>query len=223
MIKKHLLNKKTKIKINQKKMIYWKKYPQTIDLKWILAKEYLESRKSPTRKKAEFLLKCISLSWVIWFFIIMIFWSIHKADASDNIRNEIRLERLEVCQEAIENSDIQERIMYKQILAVRCATYMWLVYAYESDFGKSRKCVEDKNCWGIKWNWYDTPAGFLKFGTYKEGRRYFAKKYFQWHYKKKINTFVNNWSMTDRATYKSFMWDRYSTMYKELEYLYFVN
>lgn len=58
--------------------------------------------------------------------------------------------------------------IYKQLPVVRCASYMSLIYAYESDFGQSRRCKQDKNCWGIKGNGGDTPAGFLKFKTEKE-------------------------------------------------------
>lgn len=168
----------------------------------------------------------ILFSWFL-FIALLIFQGISffipraSADLED-IRSAIRQERLEVCQEAYKDSWIREQFIYGQIPAVRCATYMSLVYAYESDFWRSRKCIQDNNCFWMKGNWVETPEGFIVFKTEKEGREYFARKYFQWHYKKDIRTFIHNWSMTDRETYIAFMKNRYEGMYRELEkqYLY---
>lgn len=168
------------------------------------------------------LLKVLFLTlWALFlFFLLLLPFSSKSNASSENIRDSIRLERLEVCQKAYKKSWINKQFIYEQIPAVRCSTYMAIIYAYESNFGRSRKCVQDKNCFGMKWNWYDTPKWFLTFKTEKEWREYFAKKYFQWHYKKKINQFVNNWSQTDRYTYKQFMYKNFWTIYKETEYLY---
>lgn len=200
----------------------------TIDLKYIMAREYCDKVELSTLKdkiidKVYIILFYIWIISTLWLVLGMITPQItFGADIAQNneIRDEIRQERLEICQKAYKNTQINEMFIYEQLPAVRCATYMSLVYAYESNFGKSRKCVEDKNCHGMKWNWVDTPAWFLKFKTHKEGREYFAKKYFRWHYKKDITTFVYNWSMTDRSTYIAFMKKRYWKMYNELEYLY---
>lgn len=140
-----------------------------------------------------------------------------------SIRDQIRLDRLESCQEAYKESEINEQFLYKQIPAVRCATYSTLIMAFESNYGQSKKCIEQKNCHGMKGNGYDTPRGFLTFNTYREWRDYFSKKYFQWHYKKDIKTFVHNWSMTDQAVYTKFVEDRYWLVYNELETLYINN
>ena len=201
---------------------------QTIDLKYINSKEYCNKIEKEWRKQMFFdnVWKIVFSLWIIW----ALFLSLHiltpqisfgaSNEQEMSIRDKIRQERLEVCQKAYKNSWISEKFIYKQLPVVRCATYMWLIYAYESNFWKSRKCLEDKNCHWMKWNWVDTPQGFLKFETFKEWREYFAKKYFRFHYKKNINTFVNNWSMTDRKTYKSFMKKRFWKMYWELEYFY---
>ena len=133
----------------------------------------------------------------------------------------IRTERLDICQTAYKNSEINKQFIHWQIPAVRCATYMSLIFAYESGYGKSAKCVKTNNCFWLKWNWYDTPKGFLHFKTQTEGREYFAKKYFKWHYKKDIKTFVHNWSMTDQKIYTTFVKDRFWKFHNEIEKLYY--
>lgn len=155
------------------------------------------------------------LCYVLWW----TYWVV-ETFAYDDIQNKIRLERLEICEEAYKNSWINEQFLYEQIPAVRCATYMTLIYAFESNFWKSEKCVNQKNCHGMKWNWYDTPKWFLIFNSFTDWRKYFAKKYFRWHYKKNIRTFVYNWSMTDQEVYTEFVTTRYWKIYNELENLY---
>jgi hypothetical protein len=97
---------------------------------------------------------------------------------------------------------------------------MSLIYAFESSFWKSRKCVEQKNCHGMKWNWVNHPAGFITFNSHTESREWFANRYFKFHYKKDIKTFVYNWSMTDQKVYTEFIKARFWEMYRELEYQY---
>ena len=111
--------------------------------------------------------------------------------------------------------------IYDQLPVIRCATYMTLVYSYESNYWTSRKCKEQNNCLGMKWNWVNHPAWFITFDTEREAREWFANRYFKFHYKKKINQFVNSWSMTDRETYKQFMRQRSGKTYSDLEYYYF--
>jgi hypothetical protein len=106
---------------------------------------------------------------------------------------------------------------------VRCATYMTLVYAFESDFWQSRMCKQDKNCMWLMGNWIDTPAWFLTFEKYEDSEKYFAQKYWKWHYKKKINTFVIHWSTTHQQEYKAFLNSKYDDTYKELEQLFLQN
>lgn len=201
----------------------------TIDLKWIMAKEYLNSKKSNFTLIIE---KYINIISIAWFIMICFLWlgvlmpnttNSYYTEQNMSIQDKIRLERLEVCQEAYKNSWINKQFIYWQIPAVRCAAYLTLIYAYESWFWKSQKCIEKQNCWWIKWNWTDTPRWFLKFNTYEDWRKYFAKKYFQWHYKKNIKNFVYSRSMTDRETYINFMKQKYWKIYWELEYLYLTN
>lgn len=202
------------------------KMKDTIDLKEIYCREYLQSKKGKTLLFIENNMKKIAII-LSMAGLFLFFGMLYPAEAKNNseqssmtIRDKIRAERLEICQEAYKKSWINERFIYEQLPVVRCATYMWLIYAYESGFGTSRMCLEDKNCHWMKWNWVDHKAWFIKFDTFREGREWFADRYFKFHYKKKINEMVNSWSMTDRATYKAFMWDRYSEMYGELEYYY---
>ena len=50
-----------------------------------------------------------------------------------------------------------------QNLITRCATYATLVYAYESGYGQSDKCIRTKNCYGIKQG-----GKFVTYKTYKD-------------------------------------------------------
>lgn len=204
------------------------KMNQTIDLKYINAKEYCKKVEKNRLKEKIFdnlprnLFYIWAISTLFFFLLVLIpqntFGSLEEQQMS--IRDKIRLERLEICQKAYKEAGIEQKFLYEQLPVVRCATYMWLVYAFESNFWKSRLCVEDKNCHWMRWNWIDHPKGFIKFNSYTEWREWFANRYFKFHYKKKINEFVNSWSMTDREAYKNFMWKRYSQMYWELEYFY---
>lgn len=195
--------------------------PNTIDLKEQYCKEYLNTK----WYFKNWILDYIAVAWIIWFIIIVIIGLFQPkiSFANDDIQDKIRLERLSICQKAYKESEIREQFIYKQIPAVRCATYMTLIYSYESNFWKSNMCKQQKNCWWIKGNWYDTPKWFLAFKTYEEWKQYFAKKYWKFHYKKDINSFVNSRSMTDRENYKLFMRKNYWNIYKELEYLYLTN
>jgi hypothetical protein len=111
--------------------------------------------------------------------------------------------------------------IYGQLPVVRCATFATLVYAYESNYWVSNLCKNSKNCFWLRWNGVDTPAWFLTFSSYEEWLKYFAEKYFKWHYKKKISVFVKDWSMTDREVYIAFMNANFWKVYQELENLYF--
>jgi hypothetical protein len=50
------------------------------------------------------------------------------------LQDKIRLSRLRICQEEYKNAEIGQKFINEQIPAVRCATYMTLVYAFESNF-----------------------------------------------------------------------------------------
>jgi hypothetical protein len=106
--------------------------------------------------------------------------------------------------------------IYGQLPVVRCATFATLVYAYESNYWVSNICKTQKNCYWMKKNWE-----FITFNSYDDWTKYFAEKYFQWHYKKTISVFVRDWSMTDREEYTYFITFNFWKVYQELENLYF--
>jgi len=153
-------------------------------------------------------------AWIVCFvsWLILIWWAKLYAYADNSIRDN----RLKICEEEYEKQKewVDSRYIHKsQDIIKRCATYSTLIKAFESNYWKSRKCIKTKNCHWLKWNWIDTPAWFLKFKTYEEWERYFAKKYFRWHFNKTINVFVRNWSMTDQNVYISFVKNKYWDIY----------
>ena len=198
----------------------WMDY--TIDLKRIKAEEYL--RDNPIKETIfdkfsiiMFYIGCITVCYIL----IGILTPNISFGANTSIQEGIRQERLAICESEYKKSEINEQFIYKQVPAVRCATYMTLIYAFESDFWKSNKCIEKKNCHWMKWNGRDHPAGFINFGTYTEGREWFANRYWKWHYKKNVNTMIRWWSMTDQDVYVNYVESNYWKVYMELERLYF--
>ena len=134
----------------------------------------------------------------------------------------IRVDRLSACERAYNEyqEHIQDRYAHgNQDAIVRCATYMHLVFAYESGFGSSNMCVNHNNCFWIKSPTYDFSKGeipykvgswrFLIFNNRRDGNLAFARLYYKFHMNKHISEFVNGWSMTDRWTYIQFINDRY--------------
>ena len=138
----------------------------------------------------------------------------------------VRADRIIACERAYNEyqEHIQDRyIHWKQDPVIRCATYMHLIFAYESWFGTSNMCSQNNNCFGIKlptYNfakddiWFDIWAGrFLIFNDRQDWNLAFARLYYKFHLNKTINQFVSGWSMTDRWTYIHFMtinyWDIY--------------
>lgn len=221
------------LKIKTKTMI-----KNTIDLRAIIENEKNEDliKRWYRQKNYNVIAICIALSIVTIINIILIVnFKINQTNANNELtfniekeqkltlQDKIRLSRLRICQEEYKNAEIGKKYIHEQIPAVRCATYMTLVYSFESDFGKSRMCKEEKNCMWMTGNWIDTPTWFLTFKTYQEWERYFAQKYWKWHYKKKINTFVNDWSTTHRKEYKQFLNSKYDNTYRELEQLFLQN
>ena len=130
------------------------------------------------------------------------------------MQEKIRIERLKSCQKYAKIEKI-----YWQDAIVRCATFATIVFAFESDFWKSWLCQNQKNCYWIKWNWIEYPKWFIAFPTFEKWNEYFAKKYFQFHYKKKVPEFVRSWSMTDRQSYIYFFRENYQKIYSEIEIL----
>ena len=173
-----------------------------------------------------------SAFFLLWFFFWKTnAWYITYADTLDNniykktysVQNKIRQERIEACATAYKDSWLTDMYIYNQLPVVRCATYMTIVYVFESNFWKSKMCKENKNCYWITGNGIDTPSWFLKFKSYKKWNEYFAKKYFQFHYKKSYSTFVNHWSTTDRDEYKAFFKQKYTKIYSEIEKIFVYN
>lgn len=137
----------------------------------------------------------------------------------DNHKDLARKYRIEACY--ITNMEATE----KQL--THCATMMALVTAIESDYMQSPRCKNDKNCTGIK-GWQNWKYWFMKFESVYEHNLYFAEKFWKYHYKKSLFTFVywykqNNWSYkygwtyTQQDTYLQFLRNNYEKVYWEIE------
>lgn len=221
------------LKIKTKTMI-----KNTIDLRAIIENEKNENLIKRWYRKRSYIsmpvMQVITITCILITIITLAYHNARTAEASEinfniekeqklTLQDKIRLSRLRTCQEEYKNAEIGKKYIHEQIPAVRCATYMTLVYSFESNFWQSRMCKEEKNCMGMTGNWIDTPAWFLTFETYQEWERYFAQKYWKWHYKKKINTFINDWSTTHQQEYKQFLNSKYDDTYRELEKLFLQN
>ena len=189
----------------------------TIDLRSLYHKEYLEKNWYKVKKRKWFdllfLKKLVVIAWFILFFLtIYLNYFVKKSEARKDftLQEKIRIERLKSCAKYAQVEKI-----YSQDAIVRCATFATIVFAFESDFWKSWLCQNQKNCYWIKWNWIEYPKWFITFPTFEKWNEYFAKKYFQFHYKKKIPEFVRSWSMTDRDAYISFFNVNYKKIYNE--------
>ena len=196
-----------------------KNLPHIIDLRSQYFVEELEKKWYKIKKKRNFKLdfnfikKAIVIAWFILFFLtIYLNYFVKKSEARKDftLQDKIRIERLKSCQKYAKIKKI-----YNQDAIVRCATFATIVFAFESDFWKSWLCQEKKNCYWMKGNWIEYPKWFITFPTFEKGNEYFAKKYFQFHYKKKIPEFVRSWSMTDRDAYISFFKVNFKKIYNE--------
>ena len=196
-----------------------KNLPHIIDLRSQYFVEELEKKWYKIKKKRNFKLdfnfikKAIVIAWFILFFLtIYLNYFVKKSEARKDftLQEKIRIERLKSCAKYAQVEKI-----YSQDAIVRCATFATIVFAFESDFWKSWLCQNQKNCYWIKWNWIEYPKWFITFPTFEKWNEYFAKKYFQFHYKKKVSDFVRSWSMTDRDAYISFFNVNYKKIYNE--------
>ena len=196
-----------------------KNLPHIIDLRSQYFVEELEKKWYKIKKKRNFKLdfnfikKAIVIAWFILFFLtIYLNYFVKKSEARKDftLQEKIRIERLKSCQKYAKIEKI-----YWQNAIVRCATFATIVFAFESDFWKSWLCQNQKNCYWIKWNWIEYPKWFITFSSFEKWNEYFAKKYFQFHYKKKIPEFVRSWSMTDRDDYISFFSKNFKKIYNE--------
>ena len=195
----------------------------TIDLRSLYHKEYLEKNWYIVKKKKDlqvnlkFIKKLIVIAWFILFFLtiyINYFYLKTEAKKVYTEQEKIRLSRIKACEKYAKVKKI-----YWQNSVTRCATFMTVVFAYESNFWKSNICLNRKNCFWMKWNWVEYPAGFINFRNFDEANNFFAKKYFKYHYKKKVEDFVYSWSMTDRQSYIYFFRKNYQKIYSEIENL----
>lgn len=200
-----------------------KNLPHIIDLRSQYFVEELEKKWYKINKKRNFKLdfnfikKVIVIAWFILFFLtIYLNYFVKKSEARKDftLQEKIRIERLKSCQKYAKIEKI-----YWQDAVVRCATFATIVFAFESDFWKSNICLNRKNCFWMKWNWVEYPTGFINFRNFDEANNFFAKKYFQFHYKKKVEDFVYSWSMTYRKSYIYFFNKNYQKIYSEIENL----
>jgi len=196
-----------------------KNLPHIIDLRSQYFVEELEKKWYKIKKKRNFKLdfnfikKAIVIAWFILFFLtIYLNYFVKKSEAKKDftLQDKIRIERLKSCQKYAKTQKI-----YDQDAIVRCATFATIVFAFESDFWKSWLCQNRKNCYWMKGNWIEYPKWFITFSSFEKWNEYFAKKYFQFHYKKKVPDFVRSWSMTDRDAYISFFSKNFKKIYNE--------
>jgi len=176
----------------------------TIDLKEMYAKEYLESKKWFFTKIIDKYIKYFTIIWFILYIMISLwtwngFISISKTNATElkikpnlEIRDKIRLERLEVCQKSFDKYKKTKNIPFyirKKLAVVSCAIRMHGVYVFESWAWKSEMCRKQKSCLWIKtyrnWKYWH-----FAFKSFKQEREIFADKYFKYHYKKNPFTFI---------------------------------
>lgn len=116
------------------------RYPDayTIDLRYINSRAYCDSRELGgigDRVYNYFLITMVllGLGFILSFFVESAFAKSHHG-VELSVRDQIRYERLEMCQQAYKESGINKKFIHGQIPAVRCATYLTLIYAYESGF-----------------------------------------------------------------------------------------
>lgn len=210
-----------------------------INLKYIIAREYCDSIELANTKD-----KVVNYGYIVlhylWMFalaFIVSFWLFFllyaKSNASYDMQTEIRKARIEACTQAYYEYQDWVDSKYKhtnQNIIIRCATFSSLVFAKESWYWKSNRCINHLNCHWIKnlsvdlkpLEWINVEVvdnRFLKFENYDDWNLLFARLYMRWNFNKDIETFVTNYSETDRETYISFINDKYWKVYKELKQL----
>ena len=165
------------------------------------------------------ILLCFLIALILAFALI----GIEKTFAD---RDTIREARIQACGQAYNEYEewIEERYIHNQDWIARCFSYMSIVYAKESGFWQSRRCLEDYNCFWIKnlsvdrrpLDWIATKVWngrFLIFENYDDWNLLFARLYARWNMNKTIREFVVWYSTTDQSTYISFMRDNFWKFY----------
>jgi len=204
----------------------------TIDIKYINAKEYCEQVENKNLI-IENMKKILSIAGIIWFIIVSFFgWGVLTPEKSNaSYKNELkyykvynskdlaRKIRLEVCQKT-NTWATREQLLH-------CWTMNTIVTAIESSNMKSSKCKNDNNCKGLK-GWQNGKYWFMKFNSLYEQNIYFSEKFWKFHHKKSLFTFVYwykqenweyryGWTYTQQDTYLEFLTNKYTKVYKELE------
>lgn len=209
---------------------------RTIDLRYSNAVDYIDKKQTASFKQKTINFLTITCFWfwvlTLSFIMYLAFAGIFKADASD-MQTEIRKARIEACTQAYYEYQEWVDSRYKhseQNVIIRCATFSSLVFAKESWYWKSNRCLNHLNCYWLKnlsvdlkpLEWINVEVvdnRFLKFENYDDWNLLFARLYMRWNFNKDITTFVKWYSETDQETYISFVSDRFWKTYKELKQL----
>lgn len=127
-------------------------------------------------------------------------------------RDVARKERKIICHEMYQEK--KEVVINHDQIVERCATMMTLQYAFESGHWKSRKCVNQKNCFWIKNNRRDrcikSPNGFCIYSAQIEGMRDFAEMFMK-HYEgyKSVKAYLDVYSPDGNGAYPQFVKSKY--------------
>ena len=207
-----------------------------INLKYIQAREYCDNIELNSIKDKTINYGYIAIHY-IWLFAIafiisfLLFFALTSKSSANDIQTEIRKARIDACTQAYYEYQAfvdSKYIHTTQNIVLRCATFSSLVFAKESWYWKSNRCLNHLNCFWLKnlsvdlkpLEWINTEVvdnRFLKFESYDDGNLLFARLYMRWNFNKDIITFVRWWSTTDQETYISFVSDKYWVTYKELK------
>lgn len=171
---------------------------------------------------------------LILIFIIAVLGFTFSAAIGDNVeakekislQDQIRLDRIRACIDWYEANKERVDEIYlhnKQNKIARCASYATLVFAKESWFWKSLKCINNFNCFWIRnsthQSWVEYSLDYDNFKIYKsyqDANTDFGSLYFRWHFNRSGRTFVNVWSETDQETYASYINNNYYKIYNEM-------
>lgn len=177
--------------------------PNTIDMRRIHSIDYVNKTDKQCLKTTIQKWIMLFFMYIWWLFVgfLLFMMVIGKSEANYNlsIGDKIRLERIEVCQNAFdkwkETKNIPQFIRWKMPV-ISCALRMHWVYIQESGAGTSEMCINNKSCLWIKTKrngiyWHNP------FNSYREEREIFADKYFEFHFVKDPRTFIYGYLQED--------------------------
>jgi len=127
-------------------------------------------------------------------------------------QDNARLERIAICEQAYEKH--KDKITNGNDVIIRCATMMTLQYAFESGHGKSKKCVNQRNCYGIKNNKRDrcikSSNWFCTYSAQIEWSRDYAEMFMK-HYEgyKSVTAYLHVYSPDGNTSYHKFVLSKY--------------